>query len=230
MPLTSQRFLLRTLADGRRQVSWRVWVLIWVAPVLFVGAAVLLSLEAAYKLSATVPGEGEVVRVYAWPGETWFDRGKTNYSPVFRYQWTDGTMTEASSGVSHPDWNFAIGERHAIRYFPGAKRDVVLPGPHNWFVARVIAIIGGALVFPAALASLAVWRWQRRGTHEGGAADRMARAAGAGGLGRTRLSGRRRRAGGAGLRHLPVGLARLDRNRPRYQPAAYPGARVLRTR
>jgi hypothetical protein len=164
VPLTGQRYLLRTLADGRRQVSWRVWVLIWVTPVLFGLATLLLVAEATYKLSATVPGEGEVVRVYSWPGETWFDRRQMNYSPVFRYEWTDGTMTEASSGASHLDWNFGIGERHAIRYFPGSRRDVVLPGPHNWFVAKVIGLIGGVLVLPAALASRSVRRWQSRGT------------------------------------------------------------------
>ena len=160
---SSARYFVRTLPDGRRQVSWRVWVLVWVMPVLFLAAALLLTLDAAYKLYATRPAIGEVVRVYSWPGETIFDRGRTNYSPVFRYQWSGNEMTEASSGASHPDWNFAIGSTHEIRYFPSVKTDVVIPGPHNWFVARVIGAIGLVLLMPAAMVSLALRRWKARG-------------------------------------------------------------------
>jgi len=158
--VASPYFFLRRLPDGQREISWRVWVLVWVLPVLFLLAAVLLALWEGYRHLATVPGQGQVVRVYARPGETVFDKGVTNYSPVFRYQWSDGQMTEASTGASHPDWNFEIGTRHEIRYFPGGKADVVLEGAHNWFVAWVIGLIGAVAVVPAALASLALWRWR----------------------------------------------------------------------
>lgn len=158
-----QPYFYRQTADGRREVSWRTWVLIWLLPVLFGLAAALLLAEAAYKRLATRPGTGEVVRVHAWEGETIFDRGRINYAPVFRYVWSDGEPTEASPGMSNPGWNFGIGARHAIRYFPGRKADVVLPGPHNWAVAGMIAAIAMLTAIPAALLSRALRRWQARG-------------------------------------------------------------------
>lgn len=160
---TSQRFFLKETEEGRRLVSWRVWVLIWVAPALFALAFAVLLGEAAYKRLATVPGEGEVVRVYAWEGETWFDRGVTNYAPVLSYDWTDGKPTEASTGMSHPGWNFEIGSRHMIRYFPGAKADLVLPGAHNWSVAWVIGAIAAVLLLPALWGTWRLKKWQAGG-------------------------------------------------------------------
>lgn len=159
----SRPYMWRELPDGRREVSWRPWVLIWVIPVLFLGAAALFVAEATWKLMATTPTTGTVVQVYAWPGETIFDRGVTNYGPVFEYAWSDGEMTRAGVGNSHPDWNFEVGSRHQILYFPGSKKNVVLPGPHNWFVAAVIGGIGAVLLAPALFAAHRLRRWRNSG-------------------------------------------------------------------
>ncbi len=163
MLFSSQLFLVRTDGNGRRLISWRLWVLIWVAPVLFGLAAVLMLGQAGYLRLASVPGEGEVVRVYAWEGETPFDRGRINYGPVFRYDWSDGQPTDASLGQSHPDWNFEIGSRHAIRYLPGVKANVMLPGWHNWAAGLIILAIGAVLTLPALWATVRLRRWQRAG-------------------------------------------------------------------
>ncbi|MDJ0628851.1 MAG: hypothetical protein QNJ44_11375 [Rhodobacter sp.] len=157
--LYSQPFFWRTLPDGRREVSWRVWVLIWVAPVLFLIAGAGMLLIEGYRHLASTPATGEVVRVYAWEGETVFDRGTTNYGPVFRYLWSDGQPTEATSGMSHPEWNFDIGSTHDIRYFPGRKANVVFPGPHNWYAGLIVGAIGLVLSVPALWASLRIRRW-----------------------------------------------------------------------
>lgn len=161
MFLFSQPFLLQETEAGERIVSWRVWLLIWVVPVLFAVAAMVLAGEAAWRQLSTVPGEGEVVRVYAWEGETMFDRGTTNYGPVFRYEFAPGESAEATSGMSHPDWNFEIGTRMPIRYNPRTKTDVVLPGAHNWAVAGVIALIALVTALPALWGHRRVTRWQR---------------------------------------------------------------------
>lgn len=163
MWLTSQPYLLREAPDGRRLVSWRMWVLVWVVPACFAMGALWLAIEAGYKRLATVPGEGEVVRVYAWEGATPFDRGAVNYAPVFRYVWSDGQATEASVGMSHPDWDYPVGSRHAIRYFPGRKADVILPGRHNWAAAQVIAAIAALCLLPAAWGTWRLRRWQAGG-------------------------------------------------------------------
>lgn len=157
-------YLWRTLPDGQREIGWRLWVLIWVAPVLFAAAAALLLAVAAYSLATSRPTTGEVVRVYGWEGETPFDRGRINYAPVFRYIWQDGEPTEASVGMSHPDWNFAVGSTHEIRYFPGRKSDVILPGFHNWQVGLTILAIAAVLTLPALWATGWLRRWRRQGS------------------------------------------------------------------
>lgn len=161
--LASQPYFARTLPDGRRQVSWRTWLLVWLVPGTFALAALGLVAEAAVKLHATVPATGTVVRVYDWPSTAPWNRGTPEYAPVFRYVWSDETETEASVGMRHPDWNFAIGSEHPILYFPGAKRDLVLPGPHNWAVAKAIGAIAAVTAVPALLGHRRLRRWQRGG-------------------------------------------------------------------
>ncbi len=157
-------FFVRSLDDGTRQIGWRLWVLIWVLPTLFLAAATLMLVYEGYRHATSVPTKGEVVRVYEWEGDTVFDRGVTNYGPVFRYTWTDGTETEATSGLSHPDFNFAIGSSHDIRYFADAKRNVVLPGMHNWMAPLIILGIGVVTALPALWGTARLKRWQRKGT------------------------------------------------------------------
>jgi hypothetical protein len=156
-------YLLRTNPDGSRQISWRVWVLVWVTPVVFGLAAGWLALETLWTQSTMAVTEAEVVHVYAWDSTNPLDEGPKVYSPRYRYIWSDGTPTEATAGVSSSLWNFEIGSRHPIRYNPDRKDDVVLIGASEWMVARVIAIIGLCVVPLSILASLLLLGWQRRG-------------------------------------------------------------------
>ena len=148
------RAFLWTDAAGRRQASWHVPVLIWLLPAVFALGTAAMVAEALIKTRLTVPTTGTVVRVYDWDGD---------YSPVYRYVWTDGTETEATAGLRDASWNFAIGSTHPIRYFPDEKRDVVLEGPHNWTVARVIGVITLFLLPFSAYAQARVNRWRRAG-------------------------------------------------------------------
>ena len=140
-----------------------MWVLIWVTPVVFAAAVVYLALEALYYQSAYEETTGTVVRVYEWESENFLDEGPKIYSPVFRYTWTDGKPTEASTGNSSSLWNFPIGSEHKIRFDPNQKNDVKLIGPSEWLVARVIGIL---TIITAALALLGTFilrAWIRRG-------------------------------------------------------------------
>jgi len=163
--MAARRLLLRQeFPDGRREVDWRLWVLIWLMPVLFLAASVsMLGHEVNRQLTST-PGVAEVVRVQTKVGETTFDRGKTSYSPLFRYVWRDGKPTNATTGMSHPDWNFEVGSRHDIRWFEDSKQNIILPGAHNWLPGLVIAAIGALLGIPAAIATWWLRRWLRAGT------------------------------------------------------------------
>lgn len=165
MFLFSRPFLFEETAAGARVVSWRVWLFIWLVPGLFGLAALLLAGETAWRLQGRVEVVGEVVRVYAFEGETLFDRGTVNYSPVFRYDFATGDapgdITEASTGMSHKDWNFPIGAEMPIRFNPTYKTDVTLPGPHNWVVAWIIGLIAAVTALPALWAHRRVRGWQR---------------------------------------------------------------------
>ncbi len=80
----TQLFLLRTGPDGRRQASWRVWALIFLLPVVFLVGATALAWDSYSFITKAERTTGEAVRVYAWDGET------KDYSPVFRYLFSDG--------------------------------------------------------------------------------------------------------------------------------------------
>jgi hypothetical protein len=144
------RSFLWTDEADRRHASWHVWVLVWLLPAVFGAGTLFLSADALIKTRFTVPATGEVVRVYDWDGY---------YSPVFSYVWTDGRLTEASTGISDRAWNFAVGSKHPIRYFSASQQDVVLEGPHNWFVALVIAAITLGLLPLALFGHWLVRRW-----------------------------------------------------------------------
>lgn len=165
MFLFSRPFLFEETGSGRRIVSWRVWLLIWLVPGMFALAAAGLAGWTGLRYLSTVPGEGEVVRVYSWPGETIFERGVTNYGPVFRYEFAPDEETEASTGMSSPAWNFEIGSRHAIRFDPRVKGNVMLAGWHNWFLAGMVALVAAMTALPAWWGHRRVRRWLHHGRH-----------------------------------------------------------------
>ena len=158
------KYLWRTLPDGRRQVSWRTWVLVWVIPVCFAGAALLFALITLYQQQAMAVTEGEVVKVYEWDSDNPLDEGPKVYSPVWRYTWTDGTQTEATAGVSSSLWNFPIGTKRQIRYWSDRKDNVVLVDPTEWLIARVLAVIAACALVPALIGTFLIRRWISRGT------------------------------------------------------------------
>ncbi len=158
---TSRTFLWRTTPDGRREIGWRLWVLVWVAPVLFVLAGVILVAWEGWRHMTFVPAEGEVVRVYEWEGDGMFGKGSKTYGPVFRYTWTDGAETEASTGMSYTDARFAVGDRMEIRYHPNRKTDVLLPGLVNFAAGLIVMAIGAVLSVVALLGTLRLLRWKR---------------------------------------------------------------------
>jgi hypothetical protein len=158
----TQLYLLRTGPDGKREASWRIWVLVFLAPVLFLGAAAAMAWETRSFLHRAQRTVGEVVHVYAWEGWNPWDGATTDYSPVFRYRFTDGEMTQASTGQSSPNWNFPVGSQHEIFFTPDRKRDVRQNNFEQlWAVPAALAAIGLVLLIPALIAALLVLRWLR---------------------------------------------------------------------
>ena len=161
----TQPYLLRTGPDGTRRASWRVWVLIFVTPVLFMLAAVVLTFESLVFLDRAERTTGEVVRVYEWEKWNPWEGTHTSYSPVFRYAFSDTETTEASTGQASSNWGFAVGSRHEILFRPDAKRDVKLDNFETlWALPLTIFAIGLVTLAPALLAASRVRRWLRGGT------------------------------------------------------------------
>ncbi len=161
----TQLFLLRTGPDGRRQASWRVWALIFLLPVVFFVGAAALAWDSYSFVTKAERTTGEVVRVYARDGWNPWDGETKDYSPVFRYMFSDGKATEASTGQSSPNWNFEIGSRHEIFFNPAYKDDVRLNKFEQlWALPSTIAAIGLVLLIPAVIAAWFVRRWLRGST------------------------------------------------------------------
>lgn len=137
---------------------------LWVLPATVAAFAAAAMLAEVRVLVHWQRAEAEVVRIHSFAGTGPFDRGQPQFAPVFRYVWTDGQPTEASVGMRHPDWNFAPGTRHEIRFHPGYKRDVALPGTHNLVLPGALA--GLALVLALPLALIGRRRSRRRGMGE----------------------------------------------------------------
>lgn len=155
-------YFLRTRPDGRRQVGWRMWVLIFVLPAVIFSSALWLAFVEMAFLDRAKATQGEVVRVYdheswdPWHGEAAF------YSPVFRYEFSDGTMTEASLGEASPERNYEVGSHHDILFDPTLKTDVKLNDFwFLWSLPLVISLVGLVALLPSLGGAWLLLRWQR---------------------------------------------------------------------
>lgn len=163
VPMSSGIWLLRT-RNGKREASGWMWFLIFLLPIGFLTAAAFLLCSSLFFVATSDRTTGEVVRVYKWEDWTPWDGDTTVYSPVFRYRFTDGSMTEASTGQSSPNWNHDIGSTHGILYSPGQKGDVK---PDNfealWALPLAVFGIGLVSLLPSLLGALFLVRWLRGG-------------------------------------------------------------------
>ncbi len=122
---------------GKREASWRMWFLIFLPPICFFCASAFLACIALAFVT---------------------------YSPVFRYEFTDGSLTEASTGQSSPNWNFEVGSIHEILYRPDRKADVKLDSFEAiWALPSIIAGIAVAALLPSFLGAILLLRWLRGG-------------------------------------------------------------------
>lgn len=135
-------WLLRTRPDGTREASWRMWLLIYLLPALFFVAAGMEASLSRLFLTIAEPARGEVVRVYEWEGWNPWNGSTADYSPVFRYRFSDGEMTDASTGMSSPNWNFPVGSHHDILFNPGGEK-YVSPNMFQMYWIGLLSNAGG---------------------------------------------------------------------------------------
>lgn len=162
-PMSFGIWLLRT-RDGKREASRWMWFLIFLLPAGFFCAAILLTCSSLLTIATSERTAGEVVRVYKWEDWNPWDGDTIVYSPVFRYKFTDGSLTEASTGQSSPNWNYDVGSTHEILYVPGRKGDVKLDNFETlWALPLTILGIGLVSLLPSLLGALFLLRWLRGG-------------------------------------------------------------------
>ncbi len=159
-----KRQYLSVELDGTRHAGWRVWFLIWLTPAAFLIATVLFVMVSLFQMATFTRTEAVVERVYSWEGDTPFDRGVEQYSPVMCYTWTDGTGTCATPGMRHRDWNFEVGSTHEILFNPNRKANVVIPGfSQQWGLQTALAVITLVFGLVALYLHSRVRRWLRGG-------------------------------------------------------------------
>ncbi|MCC2097914.1 MAG: DUF3592 domain-containing protein [Hyphomicrobiales bacterium] len=121
---------------------WTAQRLVFLFPVLMLLAAAGFFAETIFFQAKAKTAQGEVVRVYTRQGENFIERGKTLYSPVLRYTWSDGKQTSASTGQAHST-PFREGEKHTVLFDPSQKGDVRLATFEQlWAVPATLALIG----------------------------------------------------------------------------------------
>lgn len=121
---------------------WALRRIVFLFPVLCLLTAAFYATENALFQMRARQTQGEVVRVYQRAGENMFERGRTLYSPVFRYRWSDGTFTQASTGQAFAR-KFEIGERHTILFDPHTRNDVRLNAfEQSWKLPLVLSLLG----------------------------------------------------------------------------------------
>jgi hypothetical protein len=157
-------WLLRT-RDGKREASWRMWFLIFLLPISFFCASAFLVTTALIFVANAERTTGEVTRIYEWEDTTPWSASKMTYSPVFRYEFPDGSLTEASTGQSSPNWNFEVGSIHEILYLPDRKANVKLDRFEAlWALPSIVTGIAAAFLLPSILGAMLLRRWLRGGS------------------------------------------------------------------
>jgi len=158
-------YLWQTPPDGSRRISLGLWILVWLVPAWFGLVAVLLLVGAVDKMLNTEPVQGQVVSVEQSVFVNTYNNKETiSYIPVFSYQLADGTTVQASPDTPGPNWNFEVGTKMEIRYFPNRTTTIVIPGPQNWYPAEVMALVGFVTALFALYFRSVLRRWQKRGT------------------------------------------------------------------
>ena len=147
-------FFFRKTVGDVTVPTWRTKVLVWMMPILFLGAGLGWLVSSFMWVSNAQETIGTVTQVYEQGTNTATDGNDVYFNPEFSYTWTDGSQTIGALGLSSPEFNFEIGSEHTILFDPSQKGNVRFPGfSFNYFGAIVILAISAMF----ALISLVLW-------------------------------------------------------------------------
>ncbi len=146
-------FFFRKTVGNTTVPTWRTKLLVWMMPILFLGAGMGWLVSSYLWVANATETTGIVTNVIA---QTAADSADIFYNPEFSYTWTDGTETKGALGLASPEFNFEIGSEHSILFDPAVKGNVRFSGfSFNYFGPFVIFAISGMF----ALISLVLWIW-----------------------------------------------------------------------
>ena len=160
-------FWVTTDAEGNRHIGSVLWGLLGAVPtaMLAVSAFLLFNLfEETFRYERTM---GEVVEVRSFVSTAPWNRGTTEYVPVFLYTWTDGASTRAGVNLASASYNFPIGSRHEILFNPDRRDDVRIAGAHNWIVPGGFAALTLLTLVAFGVLHRRLRRWEAGGRREG---------------------------------------------------------------
>lgn len=146
-------FFFRKSASGQTVPTWGTKLLIWIMPVLFLGAG-MGWLASSHSWVANARAAEAVVTAVATMDTAGND--PVYYIPEFEFALEDGSKATAKLGLASPDFNFEIGSKHEILYDPVAGGPVRFPGfAFNYFGATLVLAMSAMF----ALVSLVLWLW-----------------------------------------------------------------------
>lgn len=150
-----------TYSEFNKNLTWRarIRIIVFSLPVLLTLAAVGFAVESGLYVLRSEATVGTVVQRYEWPGETLFDRGQTNYEPVFEFALDGEAARRASVGSAHASFDVAVGETAMIRALPGDNGNVRMATWQGlWFIPAMLGLFA-AVAWPV---SGALWWVVRR--------------------------------------------------------------------
>ena len=149
--MQARGFFFRKTVGDVTVPTWRTKLLVWMMPILFLGAGMGWLVSSYLWVANATETTGTVTKVYAQKASNSAD---TFHNPEFSYAWTDGSQTIGALGLASPEFNFEIGSEHTILFDPAIKGNVRFPGfTFNYFGPTVVLAISAMF----ALISLVLW-------------------------------------------------------------------------
>lgn len=161
-----ETFWVTTDADGQRHIGSVLWGLLGAVPMAMMAVTAFLVVVLYQETFQYVRTTGEVVEVRSFVSTAPWNRGTTEYVPVFRYTWIDDQETRASVNLASASYDFEIGSRHEILFDPRRRTDVRIPGPHNWIIPALFVALTVVTVLAFAALHRRLRRWEAAGRKE----------------------------------------------------------------
>ena len=162
-----EEFWVTTDADGNRHIGGVLWGLLGAVPTAMMVVTAWLVVVLYQETFQYVRTTGEVVEVRSVVSTAPWNRGTTEYVPVFRFTWIDGEEARSDVNLASASYNFEIGSQHEILFNPGNRRDHIrIPGPLNWLIPALFVALTVLTLVAFRAIRRRLQRWEAGGRKE----------------------------------------------------------------